>query len=505
MDDQCHLNAKISDDGLLAELIVPADVDRAQLTPELCQAMLMRGGIELSATSPELIVQFIKHARASTGLYHGLIARGTPPTHGEDGYIDWTIDRQDSTASAPDADAAGDTQATGDANDPGDANDASSAQSPNAPASHYERSVYTIVKAGDVLGQLYHARPGNDGRSVTGKNLAAREGKPLEFQHDESIIIGKGNQVLAQADGVLDRSGKIACIRDTICVDEYVDFNTGNIRFNGNVVIQKGIRDCFTVEAQGDVEVRGLIEAATIITGGELRALGGFAGRDQGSAQVAGNLKAKYLDAVESYVRGDLEVDREVINCHTTVLGQVESPQGSIIGGDTLVAGRIDVAELGAEGLPLTTVQIGVVPHLDPLIRQLDALVAQLTHERQKLLEEQETIESASGPRVTSTHKERLCELMYEIAEVQTHLDRAEPSMQRAREKADAMRCVDVRVQKKVHPNTALVCGGLQYRIKSEMKGPLRIAMDDQGRLKFERDGGGSQMLASSADLTQAA
>lgn len=498
MDDRCELNSKIDDDGLTARLIVPESFDRAQLTPALCQAMVMRAGIELASTSNALIDKFIADAKAEPGLFYGVIARGTPPTHGQDGYIEWTLDRRgEATADNPDAADATDAEA---------ADDAARAAGDNAdPSSFYERSVFTIVSTGDVLGRVHPPVYGIDGRDVKGKNLAAREGKPVDFQHDESIMVARGNQIIAQADGVLDRSGKVICIRDTISVDQNVDFNTGNIRFSGNVVIQKGIRDCFKVEADGDVEVHGLIEAATVITGGELRAMGGFAGREQGKAQVGTNLKAKYLDAVQSHVRGDLMVDREVINCSTTVLGRIDCPHGSIIGGQTLVAGSLEVAELGAEGMPMTTIQIGVVPHLDPLIDKLSTLVGKLTERRQKLLNEHETIEQTSGKRVTNVHKERLCELMYEIAAVQAHLDRAEPSMRRACEKAESMRSVDVRVNKQVHPNTVLVCSGLSYRIRSGMKGPLRIFLDDKGQLKVERDGGGGAMLARQADLSQAA
>ena len=493
MDDKCQLNAKIDEDGLAASLIVPADFDRAKLTPELCQAMLMRAGIELSASSAELLAAFIEKAKASHGTFQAVAAKGTLPNHGEDAYVEWTIDKQKAEqeqAEQAEADVGTKTPA-----DP----------SIQQTTSHYDRSVFTIVKTGDELGVVHHATSGQDGRSVTGKNLAAREGKALDFKHDESIMIGKGNKILAQADGVLDRSGNTICIRDTIEVDEYVDFNTGNITFNGNVVIQKGIRDCFKVQADGDVEVRGLIEAANIITGGELRALGGFAGREQGTAQVAGDLKAKYLDAVTTNVRGNLNVDREVINCNNTVLGQIDSPRGAIIGGETLVAGSVDISEIGSEGMPLTTLQVGVVPHLDPLIVKLRELTDKLVLERDKLVSEQEMIQKTTGNRTTATHKERLCELMYEIAEVQTQLDRAEPSFEKVTEKADSMRSVDVRVQKKVHPNTVLICSGMKYRVKNELKGPLRIYQDLKGRLQYEREGDQPQMLSKASDLAEAA
>ncbi len=57
-----------------------------------------------------------------------------------------------------------------------------------------------------------------------------------------------------------------------------MDFSTGNIDFEGDVRVLKGIRDIFEVRATGNIEVGGLIEASTIDAGGSVFAKGGMAG-----------------------------------------------------------------------------------------------------------------------------------------------------------------------------------------------------------------------------------
>lgn len=489
MDDQFELNIAIEDDGRTARATVPATFDRTDFDEKVCESTLMANNIELTPRAKQLVKAFVQKVKATTaGEVSDTIAVATEPVHGEDGWIEWTIDQDDDKQSPADS---------AQARQPDDED--------TSPVSHYDNTTYTIVKKGQQLGVIHRATPCEDGRDVTGKTIPARQGKEPEFSPDETIMVGKGDTIIANADGVLDRSGKTCSILNTIDVAEYVDFHTGNIDFDGSVVVHKGVRDCFRVKATGDIEVCGLIEAATIIAGGELRALGGFAGREQGTADVGGDLKARYLDAVNVNCQGDLCVDREIINCTTTVRGRIDSPRGAIIGGNTQVTQGLEIAEIGASGLPVTTVQVGVVPHLDPLISKLAGIVDDLIEDRQKLVEEQETIEKASGARTTGAHKERLCELMYRIAEVQTHLDRAEPSLERTREKADTMRTVEVNVQKTIHPNAVLVCNGLRYRIKNPLKGPLRIFMDGRGKLQLQYDGGKPSMLAKEADLGEAA
>lgn len=492
MDDKTLLESRIDDDGLTAWLVMPEDFDRAMLNPGLCDTTLQAGGIELTNTTKQLIEKFIGDATvAPPGAFEAVIARGAPPKHGIDGRVEWLIG-QDNATTTPPSEQEGQEAAGGTTEE-------------DEPVSFYDQSIYTIVTAGDKLARIHQPTHGEDGRGVTGKTLAARDGKPAEFKHDETVIVTADHHAIAQADGVLDRSGPTIGIRDTIEVDQYVDFNTGNIAFNGNVLVHKGVRDRFTIEAEQDIEVRGLIEAATIAAGGDLRALGGFAGREQGTASVGGSLHAKYLDAVRARVRGNLRVDNEIINCNTTILGGIDSPNGALIGGESSVAGPVEIGELGAEGQPVTLLRIGVVPHLDPLIDELDGLVVGLTEQRQKLLEEQEMIETTSGMNVMAGHKERLCELMYEIAEVQGHLDRAEPALEQVRERAESMRAVDVCVNKRVYPKTVLDCAGLRYQIRNEIDGPVRITLDGKRQLQIEQQGGEPKMLASKADLSEAA
>jgi len=505
MDDQPLLRNRVSDDGLTAWLIMPAGFDRAQLNPGLCDASLQAGGIELTNATEQRIQSFIAQAAdAPPGKdFEAVVAQGTAPAHGRDGYVQWLIDGED-------AESGGDAE--NDEVDPhaeeGEASQARPDEQPEtaeAAVSFYDRSVYTIVTAGQRLAKMHPPTCGEDGRDVRGKTLAASDGKAVDFKHDGSILVAKGDEALAQVSGVLDRSGPTVCIRDTIEVDQYVDFSTGNIRFNGSVLVHKGVRDCFEIRADKHIEVRGLIEAATVIAGGELRALGGFAGREQGVAKITGDLHAKYLDAVTVHTRGDLYVDREIINCDTTVLGRIASPTGAIIGGETRVAGSVQINEIGADGLPRTIVHLGSVPHLDPLIDELSDITAEMIARRQKLADERELLQKAAGSKPMAEHKERLCELMYEIAEVQTQLDRAEPTLAHVRERADRMRTVDVTVNKLLFPEVVFVCDGMRYKIKSQLPGPLRIKADDKRRLVIELRGHDAAMLSRSAEISEAA
>ncbi|MEO0477073.1 MAG: FapA family protein, partial [Planctomycetota bacterium] len=321
MDEQIAPQVEIAEDGLIVSLALPASFERSTLTPESCQSMLEEAGIAAEAFNTESLEKFIAQANAAApGGFEAVIAEATPAVDGIDAYVKWLVDEPASDNHSPKP-----------VPNPAEAGKDEGDES----VCFYSHCVFTLVKAGDVLGKVHHEFPGSDGRDVLGKPIPAKPGKPLEMNYDESIRLNEKNQLIAQLDGVLIHDDHLAWVSDTLEVKENIDFSTGNIDFPGSVVIKQGVKDCFTVKAEADIEVQGLIEAATLVAGNDLRVMGGFAGREQGRAEVQGSLYGRYLDAVTTHIAGDLVIDREVINSNSTILGNIISPTGMLIGGCT--------------------------------------------------------------------------------------------------------------------------------------------------------------------------
>lgn len=495
MDDKSGPKIEIADNGLSASLILPKDFDRSLLTPSFCEPLLKRAGVEPVAFDTEVIEACIESVnKAPQGRFESIIAEATPAIPGIDAYIDWFIEKPGKCQ----ADRAVQLSGRIDEAEPSAATDHDS-------VSFYSQSVFTVVKVGDVLGKVYPEVPGTEGTDVRGKALPARTAKPLELKYDETIGIDEDNNLIAKADGVLMRDRKSARVSDTIEVDQSVDFSTGNIDFPGHVLVHHGVKDCFTVVARDNIEVRGLIEAANLIAGQDLRAAGGFAGREQGTAKVEGSLYAKYLDAVQAYVGTDLCVEREVINCTNTVLGNINSPRGSIIGGHTKVTGTVELLDLGASAQPITELCVGVLPLLDPLIDELVLFVQELTEERARLIDEQEMITANSGSRIAPSHQTKLDELQTALGKLQLQLDRAEPALEQIQERADTLRKIDIKINRKLHPNVVLITGDYRYRISNEIKGPIHITANKRGQLQYQQGENKPRLLSTEAELRTAA
>jgi len=402
------------------------------------------------------------------------IACAQPPVHGTDGYVQWFADKK-----KPDTHGEQD-YAT-------DSTDTDQNTDPDA-VSHYDRCAFIMVETGDQVGRIHPAVLGQDGRDVTGSTIPARSGKDAPLQIDESLMRRADGTLIAQQDGVLYRETDKAQIRKRIEIKDYVDFSTGNLDFDGDITIGRGVRDCFIVKATGNVEVKGLIEAATIETGKDLVATGGFAGREQGHAYVGGSLKGKYLDNIQGHVGQDLCMDREVINCELIIDGGINSPHGSIIGGRLTPTGEINIGTLGSGAGVETSLIIGSVPRLDPFAGKLDAIVQTLTRDADKLTEEQDLINKMSAKgRMTATDKERQTEIIYELSTINTSQQKAQRTLNSVNQEIEKRRCVSITVHRMVNPGVVLIYGQLRHKITTEIKGPVQICLQSGEKLVYRQ------------------
>lgn len=464
---QDQMRVIIAPDASRAELYIPPKCSKEAVTPKTCLALLQAEGVEITPAVEQAVQELL--AKYDGTALRGVVAQATPAQDGQDGRIDWTIDREIQQR---------DEQAK----------------------SYYERCAFIMVKAGQVLGRVIPPTSGQDGRNVLGQTIPAKPGKPASFRVNESVLVDAEGRIIAQTEGALIREGEKIFIRQALQIPGYVDFSTGNLDFTGDIQINKGIRDLFVVKATGNVEVGGLIEAATVECGGNLLARGGFAGRTRGTARVGGNLIARYLDNVQGEIKGDLIVDREVINCDLVVHGSVRSPQGLIIGGRILVVGRCEVAVLGSPACVTTDLILGAVPDLEAAIAKLEGILDQARQRLNTLEEERKRLGSDRRLR-SAADKERLTELMFTIQSLEAKVRQAEGTLEAMRQWLQTRRTVDLMIHKTLHLGVRLIIGDQIFQIVTDVRGPLRIFRDEHNEYVYRPANGVGGLLVQIAEV----
>ena len=132
-------------------------------------------------------------------------------------------------------------------------------------AHYYQTKRYITVNEGDVVMRRVPAFDGKDGTTVVGKVLKAKKGKNPNFKKyaGTEVSDSEGNVLIASVKGhpVLQKQG--VKIDETLTVAQ-ANLKTGNINFDGSVVINGDVLPQVSVMATGDVFIKGTVENASV-------------------------------------------------------------------------------------------------------------------------------------------------------------------------------------------------------------------------------------------------
>lgn len=473
--DNSWIQIAVAPSRMSAEVIVPAGFDLSVITPTMMMMAAQEAGVVSGLAPMEQLAELFAQPVCEE-TRRAVIARGVEAVNGTDGTLEWLID-QEMPGGDPDESGA---------------------------VSHYDRSAFVRVSAGQVIGKITPATPGSDGADVRGGAAAARAGREVPLKVDDSILRDASGNLIAQRDGLLSRKGNLARVDSVLEVEGDVDFSTGHIDFPGDVVVAKGVREQFRVRATGCVTVRGRIESAQIECGGDLIAEGGAAGKDDAILAVGGSMNARYLDGVIARVNGDLIIDNEAINCQIEVTGDVRSPGGSVIGGRLSSSGRVTLNDLGSDAGVQTSVVLqrpmglaGVIERLDPCLTRLKRRIAELEGELKRINDGKRKLNSAE--------KERSTELEYELHRLSERVSRCSVLRDLAAERIKEYSRREVLALGRVYPGATITCGGRTVSITRELRGPVHIRADAGGRLVYRRDSDEEERPLIEVGISQAA
>jgi uncharacterized protein (DUF342 family) len=456
------LRTELSEDQLTATLVIAGDVDRALLDAGLIHDVLDQAHVVRSAEVEAAVATLLAAPPPAGKTAHVVVSRGRAVRHGQDGRIEWSVDHAE--------------------DEPVDAD-----------RSFYDRSAFVTVRPDQVLGRIIPPTPGRDGVTVTGVVLTARQGRPAALKTDDSIRIEPDGRIVAATEGILHRANDRVSIQQRLVVESNVDFSTGNVDFHGDVTIKRDVRDCFTVKAGGAVEVAGRIEAATIECGGDLLAHGGVTGRGRGRVNVGGDLLARYLDAVQGCIDGDLKVQREMLNCDLVICGQIASPHAAIIGGKFIVQGKVHVSTLGSAAAVPTELVLGTVPRLDPFAARLAQLVSCI---QERLADRQRMFDQLRGLCVRGntphTLREQLSTLVADIARLDQQRQRAVDTHEALTKRIADVSTFRVVVERCAHAGVMMTYGDRTYRLTDDVIGPVWFGRNSDGAPVYGR---GDKML----------
>jgi uncharacterized protein len=448
--------------GAWASVAIPAGYDPGMLAPDTLATLARASGVVVESTEYATLRRIIDAYRAEPRDVNVIFARAAAAQRGEDACVDWE------EAFAP-AEACADSASSID---------------------HYSVNTLRLVHEGDHVATIHAETPGVEGRDVSGNAVPATHGaKPLLTFSQKHFREDEEGRVYALYDGVIRVRSNACTIEDVLRVGGNVDFESGNIDTKGSVVVTGDIRDRFEVRAERDIEVIGLVEAATVRCAGSLTIRKGMTGRGTGTFSAGGDVEVGFLDSVRGDVGGELRLRREAISCTLRVAGGVIGPRAALIGGELTAGGAVDIGTLGSVAEAPTKVRVGSLPALEKELADAKERQAEAQRRLNDLDREERQLRE-TGCSLTTDQKERFTEIAFLRSEQFQRFQDATQRIEEIETIHGERASVELVVRSIIHPRVSIVTEEQDLTLSRPVKGPVTFGWSRERRLMMQRSDG---------------
>ncbi|MBD5118389.1 MAG: DUF342 domain-containing protein [Clostridiales bacterium] len=317
------------------------------------------------------------------------------------------------------------------------------------------------VEEGDIICRIIEPTPGEDGKTVLGQDLSARDGRAATVPKGRNTALtDDGTALIATKTGHVEFNGRTFQVKPVMEIDGNVDYSTGHINFLGDVHVHGDVCTGFTVRAMGNITVDGVVEAASVEAGGDLIMVKGAQGDNRAVLRAGHSVFAKYLENCCVYAMEDLHADC-VINCdvYSDGLVEVRSGRGTIIGGSIRAAHEVSAGVLGSRSECRTDVVLGGLP-----CQEFDREV--LTRE---IAELEEKLEKTERQPESPTKFTRMGKLRMQLSLNKNKLDQFDKDLEEQREEQQSpgVRRLTCGV---AYPGASVTIGPASYRFHQETR-----------------------------------
>lgn len=220
------------------------------------------------------------------------------------------------------------------------------------------------VKEGDVVAVLHPEDRGESGCDLFGRPVLPKKVGHVIFRHGNNLSISEdGRSLISKVSGHVMLEGDKIFVSNVLELVN-VDASTGDINYDGSVVIKGNVLAGFSVNATGDISVSGIVEGATVVSGGNITFNRGVQGMNRAVIKAAGNIVSKFIESANMVqAGGSIETD-SILHSRVTAKGPIVASgrNGLIVGGDVRSIVLVEAKNIGNEMGTMTVVGVGVDP-----------------------------------------------------------------------------------------------------------------------------------------------
>lgn len=356
MDNQTletYLRLQTSADKLSAFLTINRLTDYFSCTAEELECFARSKGIVYGLRTDvlnQIAADPVAYCKEQT-----LIAQGTAPVPGKDGYVKLIYD-MDKKNSRP-------------------------AETDDGKIDFKEVVQLKNVIRGQLIAERFEPEPGPHGMTVTGEMIPPRLGKQVRFKIGKNVVVNDEQTAMySTIDGMITMTDKDKInVFPIYEVNGDVDYSIGNIDFVGTVVIRGNVLSGFRIRASGDIRVIGGVEGAEIESEGSVEITGGILAGSKGFVKAGRNVRCSFIQDGNVIAGEDVLVTQSIMHSHVKAGKSVicEGTKGLIVGGVVQAGDAVSARIIGNSMSTATSIEVGVKPEYRAELLELRTKIRQ--------------------------------------------------------------------------------------------------------------------------------
>ncbi|WP_025179388.1 DUF342 domain-containing protein [Leptospira kirschneri] len=255
---------------------------------------------------------------------------------------------------------------------------------------------YINVKVGEKLATKFEGIPGVPGFDVFGNIIPApsiKKPKLVVGNHiEERNVLEEGKNLqeyFATSNGVIFATEVSITVSPELQIAGNVGLSTGNIQFDGNVIVRGDVEPGSIVECTGSLIVYGNLESNQIKVGQDLIVHGGIKG--SGGTEiilVTGQIQTKFIENAYLETEGDIIVEGAILNSTIDTLGSIilNGQNGNLVSSKIRTNEGISAVSLGSGAELNVIVELGFHFKNDRSFQEISRKIQMGEKEMEKIL-----------------------------------------------------------------------------------------------------------------------
>ncbi|MDR1700868.1 MAG: FapA family protein [Lachnoclostridium sp.] len=216
------------------------------------------------------------------------------------------------------------------------------------------------INSGDLLATLQPEKAGIPGKDVYGRDIPVQGVLRKKLRFGRNITLSEDKLTIrSNISGHVTLVDDMVLVSDVYRVAEHVGPSTGDIEHTGTVEVPGNVLTGYTIKAEGDIIVDGVVEGAILEAGGDIVLKRGMQGMSKGVLRAKGNIVAKFIENSHVKAEGNITSDA-LLHSHIEAKGNIVATgkKGLVAGGSLSAFGSITVVTAGSAMGTLTKLTV---------------------------------------------------------------------------------------------------------------------------------------------------